>query len=138
MSQIVLDEHLGRTEVLEPLQQWITATKIEDLAPDETLKDDRILQILHNHKQPTFLTLDAGFFQKRRADRRYCLIHFVVPRQQQNRIPILLRQLLRLAEFKTKAARMGKVMRVSERRVEFWQVRDEKRHLMRVELTKRV
>ncbi len=72
MSQIVLDEHLGRTEVLKPLWKWITAAKIEDLAPDETLKDDRILQILRNQKQPTFVTLDAGFFQKRRCDRRYC------------------------------------------------------------------
>lgn len=71
MSQIVLDEHLGRTEVLEP--------------------------------------------------------------QQQNRIPNLLRQLLRLSEFKTKAARMGKVARVSEGKVEFWQVRDEKRRLRRFE-----
>jgi hypothetical protein len=33
MSQILVDEHLGRTEVLEPLQRWITAQKIEDLAP---------------------------------------------------------------------------------------------------------
>lgn len=41
MSQIVLDEHLGRTEVLKPLWKWITAAKIENLAPDETLKDDR-------------------------------------------------------------------------------------------------
>jgi len=30
MSQIVLDEHLGRTEVLEPLWKWITAAKIEE------------------------------------------------------------------------------------------------------------
>jgi len=59
MSQIVLDEHLGYTEVLEPLRKWITAAKIEDLAPDETLKDDRILQILRNYKQPTFLTLEG-------------------------------------------------------------------------------
>lgn len=43
MSQILVDEHLGRTEVLAPLRTWITAQKIEDLAPDETLKDERIL-----------------------------------------------------------------------------------------------
>ena len=134
MSQIVLDEHLGHSEVLEPLRQWVTATKIEDLVPDEMLKDDRILQILGSQKQPTFVTLDAGFFRKSRCDRRYCLLYFVVPRQQQSRIPVLLRQLLRLPEFKTKAVRMGKVARVSEGKVEFWQVRDEKRHNMRLGL----
>jgi len=51
----VLDEHLGRTEVLVPLQKWITATKIEDLAGDEILKDDRILQLLRQQKHPTFV-----------------------------------------------------------------------------------
>ena len=65
MSQIVLDEHLGHSEVLEPLRQWISAAKIEDLVPDEMLKDDRILQILGSQKQPTFVTLDAGFFRMR-------------------------------------------------------------------------
>jgi hypothetical protein len=133
MSQIVLDEHLGRTEVLEPLRKWITAVKIEDLVPDETLKDDRILQTLRNRKQPTFVTLDAGFFHKRRCDHRYCLIYAVVPRQQQNRIPPLLRQLLRLPELKTKTVRMGKVVRVSEKMIEFWQVGDDKRHIRRFE-----
>jgi hypothetical protein len=108
MSQIVLDEHLGRTEVLAPLRRWITAVKIEDLAPEETLKDDRILQILRRQQQPTFVTLDADFFHKRLCDRRYCLIYFVVPRQQQRRTPLLLRRVLRLSEFSTKAARMEK------------------------------
>lgn len=72
MSQIVLNEHLGRTEVLTSLQRWITTVKIEDLAPAETLKDDRILRILRTQRQPTFVTLDADFFHKRLCDRRYC------------------------------------------------------------------
>ncbi len=132
MSQVILDEHLGNTEVLEPLRKWVTATKIEELAPDETLKDDRILQILRKQKQPTFITLDASFFHKRRCDRSYCLIYFVVPRQQQSRIPALLRQVLRLSIFKTKAARMGKVVRVSEGKIEFWQVGNEKKSIVRL------
>ena len=68
MSQLVLDEHLGRTEVLVPLQRWITATKIEDLADDEILKDDRILQLLRQQKHPTFITLDDDFFHRRLCD----------------------------------------------------------------------
>ena len=127
MSQIVLDEHLGRTEVLEPLRKWITVTKIEDLAADETLKDERILQILCKRRQATLVTLDADFFHKRLCDRRYCLIYCVVPHQQQRRIPVILRRLFRLPEFSTKAARMGKVVRVHEQDIEFWQVGVEKR-----------
>lgn len=131
MSQIVLDEHLGDSEVLESLRRWISAVKIIDLAPDETLKDDRLLQFLRRQKQPTFVTLDAGFFHKNLCDRRYCLIYFVIFHQQQNRIPGLLRQLFRLPEFKTKAVRMGSVVRVSGDQVEFWRLGERTRHVFR-------
>ena len=133
MSQLVLDEHLGRTEVLAPLQKWITATKIEDLAGDEILKDDRILQLLCQRKHPTFVTLDDDFFHRRLCDRRYCLIYCVVPRQQQHRIPVMLRRVFRLPEFSTKAARMGKVIRVHEQDIDFWQVGLGKRQHLRLE-----
>lgn len=132
MSQLVLDEHLGRTEVLVPLQKWITATKIEDLVGDEILKDDRILQFLRQRKHPTFLTLDEDFFHRRLCDQRYCLIYCVVPRQQQHRLPVTLRRVFRLPEFSTKAARMGKVIRVHEQDIDFWQVGLGKRHHLRL------
>jgi hypothetical protein len=131
MSQIVLDEHLGDSEVLESLRRWISAVKIIDLVPDETLKDDRLLQFLRRQKQPTFVTLDAGFFHKNLCDRRYCLIYCVVLHQQQNSIPGLLRQLFRLPEFKTKAVRMGSVVRVSGDQVEFWRLGERTRHIFR-------
>ncbi len=117
--------------MLEPLQRWITVTKIEDLVPEEALKDDRILQLLRQRKQPTFITLDDDFFYKRLCDRWYCLIYCVVPRQQQHRIPALLRRLFRLPEFSTKAVRMGKVIRVREKDIEFWQVGLGKRQRMK-------
>lgn len=130
MSQILVDEHLSRTEVLVPLQGWISAQKIEDLVPNETLKDDRILKILQSQRQPTFVTLDADFYHKKYRDRRSCLIHIVLPHQEQYRLPAFLRKLFRVPEFKTKAARMGKVMRVSEGRIDIWQVGNEKRPTM--------
>jgi hypothetical protein len=132
MSQLVLDEHLGRTEVLVPLQRWITTAKIEDLAGDEILKDDRILQLLRQQKQSTFITLDDDFFHRRLCDRRYCLMYCVVPRQQQHRIPEILRRVFRLPEFSTKAARMGKVIRVHEQDIDFWQVGLGKRQYLRL------
>jgi hypothetical protein len=131
MSQILVDEHLSRTEVLEPLLKWITARKIEELAPEETLKDDRILQILRRQNRPTFVTRDAGFYQKRYRDRRYCLVYFSLPDLEQNRLPRLLRRLFRLVGFKTKASRMGKVVRVSDEKIDFWQFGNEKRHTVR-------
>jgi hypothetical protein len=130
MSHLVLDEHLSREEVLEPLRPWRSVQKIEDLAPHETLKDDRILQILRRQKQPTLITLDGGFFLRRYCDPRYCLLYFVIPRQQQARLPGLLRQMFRLPAFKTKAARMGKVVRISSERIEFWQIGEEKKQTL--------
>lgn len=128
MSQIIVDEQLGRTEVLLPLKRWITAQKIESLRPYEVIKDDRVLQILWELKRPTFVTIDSGFYDKRHCDRRYCLVYFVLTSLEQNQLPDLLRQLLRLPEFETKAARMGKVVRVSKTDVRYWHLKADEEH----------
>src|SRR5712692_3174717 len=75
--------------------------------------------------------LDADFYHKRNCDRRYCLIYFILPPLEQNRLSELLRQLFHLPEFKTKAARMGKVVRISDEKIEFWRAGDENRHAVR-------
>ena len=131
MSHLVLDEHLSREEVLEPLRSWRSIQKIEDLTPNETLKDDRILQSSRRQQQPTFVTLDGGFFLRKHRDPRYRLLYFVIPRQQQAHLPGLLRRLFRLPAFKTKAARMGKVVRISNEQIEFWRVGEEKKQILR-------
>jgi len=128
MSQIIVDEQLGKTEVLLPLRRWITAQKIESFRPFQVIKDDRVLQILWGLKRPTFVTIDAKFYDKRHRDKRYCLVHFVLTPLEQNQLPDLLRRLLQLSEFKTKAARMGKVARVGQTSVRYWQLGDDKEH----------
>jgi len=128
MSQIIVDEQLGITEVLLPLRRWITAQKIESLRPFEVIKDDRVLQILWEFKRPTFVTIDSGFYDKHHCDKRYCLIYFVLTPLEQNQLPDLLRRLLRLPEFKTRTVRMGKVVRVSKTGVRYWQLSDDKEH----------
>jgi hypothetical protein len=128
MTQIIVDEHLGRTEVLESLQRWITARKIEELRPGEVIKDDRVLQVLTTLKQSTLVTIDGGFYAKRYRDARYCLLYFVVPLNRQREIPALLRRLFRLPPFKTKAVRMGKVARISSAGIQYWQLDDDELH----------
>ncbi|MFQ6043799.1 MAG: hypothetical protein ACE5PV_23340 [Candidatus Poribacteria bacterium] len=78
MSQIIFDEQLNWRLVLEPVRRWITAQKIEDMRPYETIKDNRVLQILWGLKQPTFVTIDAGFYDKRKRDKRYCIPYFAL------------------------------------------------------------
>ena len=108
MSQIIVDEQLTYRLVVEPIQKWITARRIKELRPLQIIKDDRVLQILWEFKQPTFVTIDAGFYDKRNCDKRYCILYFALTTRQQGQIPNLLRRLLRFPEFRTKAARMGK------------------------------
>jgi hypothetical protein len=128
MSQIILDEHLGRNQALHPIQHWITAKRIQDLRPGEVIKDERLPTILIHLIKPTLVTIDAGLWKKRYCDRRYCILYFAILDIQQNQIPALLRRVLRLKDFKTKAARMGKVARVTFTHVSYWQLGDEKPH----------
>jgi hypothetical protein len=128
MSQIILDEHLGRNQALHPIQHWITAKRVQDLRPGEVIKDERLPTILIHLKKPTLVTIDAGLWKKRYCDRRYCILYFAILDIQQNQIPSLLRRVLRLKEFKTKAARMGKVARVTFTHISYWQLGDDKPH----------
>lgn len=121
MSQIILDEQLNRDRVLIPLQNWITVQKLEELCPNEVIKDDRIPSLLRELKNSTFVTIDDGFWNRNLLDPNYCILYFALQDHQQGQIPNLLRQLLKLAEFKTKALRMGKVAKVSTTHIEYWQ-----------------
>ena len=125
MTQIILDEHLDPEKMLPPIQSWTTVQRIVDLRPVEVIKDDRVLQLLHTLKQPTFVTIDAGFWDKDLRHPGYCLIYFALRDDQQDQIPQLLRRLFRLDAFKTKAARMGKVAYVRPTHVDYWQWGDE-------------
>ena len=128
MGQIILDEQIFDTEVLIPLTQWITAQRLRDLRPDQVIKDERVPMILRELRQPTFITIDMGFWNARLRDGRYCILCFPLRSDEQRAIPGLLRHLLRMSGFGTKAARMGKVARVSQSHIDYWQLGDEQPH----------
>jgi len=60
------------------------------------------------------------------CDHRYAILYFDLDKDQQSLIPMLLRQLLNLPDFKTKSARMGKVAFVGKTQVKYYQLREEK------------
>ena len=125
MGQIILDEQLFESEVLIPLARWVTVQNLRDLRPGEVIKDERIPMILRESRQPTFVTIDMGFWNPRLRDTRYCILCFPLRNDEQREIPALMRQLLRMPEFATKAARMGKVARVGQTHFDYWQLGDE-------------
>ncbi len=128
MSQIILDDQLFDIEVLIPLARWITVQRLRDVRPGEVIKDERVPEVLRRLQQPTFVTIDMGFWDKSLRDTRYCILCFPLRNDEQHQLPALLRRLLQLPQFRTKAERMGKVARVSPSHIEYWQMGDEQSH----------
>ena len=121
MSQIILDDQLFDVEVLIPLARGVTVQRLRDLRPGEVIKDERVPVLLRQLRQPTFVTIDMGFWSPDLRDPRYCILCFPLRNNEQQLLPGLLRRLFQLPAFSTKAARMGKVARVSLSHVEYWQ-----------------
>jgi hypothetical protein len=128
VSQIILDDQLADIAIRGRLAQWTRAQRLRDLRPGEVIKDERVPTILRELRQPTFVTIDMGFWNARLRDARYCILCFPLRSDEQRAIPGLLKHLLRMSEFATKAARMGKVARVSQSHTDYWQLGDEQPH----------
>ncbi len=128
MSLLIFDEQINRETAINPLESWATVRRLKDVRPREMIDDDRVPDLLRRLNHPTFVTIDGGFWDRQYRDKQYCIIYVAVSDDQQFKIPDLLRRLFRLSDFKTKAARMGKVARVSSARIEYMQVKDETVH----------
>jgi len=128
---LVIDAALSDADVLEPLQNLMNTRSIRDVRPHEIVKDDRVPVLLRELLSPTFITIDeAGFWHRHLCSDVYCILCFALSDAQQELIPSLLRKLLRLPEFKTKANRMGKVARISLANIKYYQAGDNKLHVL--------
>ncbi len=126
---IVLDEHLINEMLKLAIARWYQGrvTFVKLLRPRTLIEDDAIATLLRRLKQPTFVTINwTDFWKKLPADRRYCLICFAIDLDRRNEIPSLLRQVLKLEQFNTKAGRMGTVMRVTKKAVHYYRINDPK------------
>lgn len=128
---LVIDAALSDKDVLKPLQKLMNTRSIRDVCPYEVVKDDRVPVLLRTLTFPTFITIDeAGFWHRHLCSDAYCILYFALSEYQQERIPVLLRKLLHLPEFKTKASRMGRVVRVSLANIKYYQLGDHKLHVL--------
>ncbi len=71
MSQIILDDQLADIAIRGRLAQWTRAQRLRDLRPSEVIKDERVPTILRELRQPTFVTIDMGFWNGRLRDPRF-------------------------------------------------------------------
>jgi hypothetical protein len=119
---IILDEQLAYPKILAQLPKRLKVRRLVELRPNEKILDDRVPEILLQVKQPTFATIDRDFWSFDLCHPGYCILYFALADDEQWRLCELLPALLRLPEFHTHAARMGKVARVTEAEVHYWQV----------------
>ncbi|MCB0181597.1 MAG: hypothetical protein KDI62_25445 [Anaerolineae bacterium] len=122
-----MDEQLlGRNLEIE-IARWYRGTIrfIVDLRPNTVIKDDAIPEILRQQNQPTFVTInERDFWQKVKIDNQFCVVCFTLSDAKAKEIPEVLRAVMRHAEFKTKANRMGKVIRVTIDEISYYTFND--------------
>jgi hypothetical protein len=124
---LVLDEQLLGRNLEAALGRWYRGPVrfITDLRPGTVIKDDAVPVLLHQQQHATFLTInEPDFWRKVAIDARFCVICFALPDSRAREIPGLLRAVFLLPSFRTKARRMGKVLRVAHRTVSYYTYRE--------------
>lgn len=129
---IVLDEELQGLGLEAAISAWYRGPVIliRALRPGTVIKDEAIPALLRQAKQPTFVTINhRDFWRRAAAEKAFCLLCLKLTSDQTEELPRRLRRLLKLSEFKTKRARMGKVALVSQRGVQYYSVASELVHV---------
>lgn len=114
---LVLDEQLLGRGLDTAFAHWYRGPVlyITDLRPGTVIKDDAIPSLLRQHQQATFLTInETDFWQRVAIDSQFCVVCFALPDSQATRIPTLLRAAFRAPFLRTKARRMGYVVRITQ------------------------
>ncbi|MEP7338611.1 MAG: hypothetical protein ABI977_12805 [Acidobacteriota bacterium] len=117
---IILDENIDIFE-RRKLQQWRIHFRRIGGEVGRYGMDDReeIIPLLHSLRRPTFFTRDQDFYHPWLRHPGYCLVFLEVqPQEAANYI----RRFLRHPLFRTQSQRMGKVVRIHEDGVRFWQI----------------
>jgi hypothetical protein len=120
---IVLDEQLLSYGVREPIARWYhgAVLAITQLRPQTVVRDDAIPVLLRAAKHPTFVTINiTDFWRKMPSDPRFCIACIAVSHTHALEVPDLLRRLFRLVPFRTQRQRLGTIIQVSTRQVQYY------------------
>jgi hypothetical protein len=121
---VVVDENLHSRSLMAEIAGWYRGqvVSITVLRPGSLIKDDAIPGLLLKASQPTFVTINTeDFWPIILPHPGYCVVTFALPKERALEIPLLLRRLFRLPHFRSKAARMGKIIRVSDTRLAYYE-----------------
>ena len=119
----ILDENIIDNQRRQ-LKSWrISVRQIGYEIGRKGMKDREIILFLHQLSQPTFFTRDDGFYERKLCHTGYCLVYLNVRKEE---VATFVRRVLRHRVFKTKAKRMGKVIRASHIGLSAWNLHAEK------------
>jgi hypothetical protein len=123
----ILDENIPKSQRLL-LESWgIHVKQIGFDIGRKGLQDEEIIPLLHNLRQPTFLTRDEDFYDFRLRHAGYCLVYLAVDKYE---AAFFARRLLRHRALKTKAQRTGCVIRVSGAGIWLWRLHAKKEEFL--------
>lgn len=122
----VLDENIIDTQRRQLMSWRMRVHQIGYEVGRKGMKDHEIIPFLHQLKQPTFFTRDSDFYHPGFCHAGYCLVYLDVRKEE---VATFIRRLLRQQAFKTKAKRMGKVIRASHVGTAVWGLHAEKEEL---------
>jgi hypothetical protein len=113
----VLDENIPRDQA-DLLGQWnIRFRSISRDLGHQGIGDDDIVPLLLRLKKPTLLTRDEDFFARHLAHARYALVWFDVEVEE---TAFFIKRFLGHPLFRLNSQRLGKVIRVQPRGIEYW------------------
>lgn len=119
-EMIVLDENLIASQ-RSLLESWRIHFRYigKDIGWQGMKDRNDIIPLLHGLRNPTFFTRDQDFYHAWLRHPGFCLVFLEVrPREAAHYI----RRFLRHPNFRTQQQRMGKVIRVHEDGIRYWQV----------------
>jgi hypothetical protein len=121
---LVIDENLHDQRIMAALSTWYPGqvVSVVTLRPGTVIKDEAIPGLLLTATQPTFVTINtADFWRKAQPHQAYCIVTIALPKERVQQVSHFLRRFFRLAAFRTRAFRMGKVIRLSQDRIEYYE-----------------
>lgn len=121
---IVLDHNIPENQAAE-LRRWrIHFQQIgHEVGRPEWDDMQEILRHLHQAKWPTLFTRDVGFFRRSLCHPNYNLTVITTPVFE---TAWTIRRLLRHPGFRTRARRCGKVLKLSQTKIAYWEIGKER------------
>jgi hypothetical protein len=121
---IVLDENLHQRLVRKPLaaRSKGKVLSVRDLRRGTIIKDEAIPALLCQHRGAMFVTTNVSDFWRRvPAHSLYCVLCLPLPNERQSEIPYLVLKLMRHPAFRTTQQRMGKVIRITDAEITYYE-----------------